>query len=564
MINSKIGPREDYTNLQIVIGKPAADGQPFPLSLDITNWRAFDPCELKLDLDVLDQLQGLPEQYGKALGKALFSNETLGRAYGETLAVCQGRGDGLRVRLRVDAEVAQSIAWERLYQQLDNRWAPLGTTAVTPFSRFVQPQQWSRPTPVIQRPLRVLLVIASPTDLERASLDPIEDVERQKLRDLFGALPDVTLTTLESGTAAPPTLDEIRKALADGYQIVHFLCHGVHTKAGTALFLEKPGGAIDIITTERLVEAVKAVQTAPVFCFLTACESAARARYDAFLPLAPALIESGGVQAVLAMSGRVGVDLASVFTSQFYTRLFKHGVVDLAVNEARALVKDNWDWGVPVLFSRLYDNQLLDFPVGSIYANYLAHADSAYAAVDEAISAARLEEHGQELMDKLQELVDELRKSHGALVNVASDFRQTGHDPKTFAKNFETFYYAFKKYYDLQTWVPEATSCSRIATLRAQILPRLAPILGDVAMDALRHELDYMSESDLSLVRYFPEYLDTMNTAVEQIWTALGQRKVKKAIQIKQDFDAQISPSFLRSKKMFEQMGQSIRGVAAA
>lgn len=564
MINTQIGPREDYTNVHILIGKPASEGQAYPIYMDVSNWRSFDPCDLQLDLASLDALQGQPDQYGKALGKTLFSTQALGAQYGETLAVCQGRGDGLRVRLVVEAEELQGLAWERMYHKLDGKWAPLGTTAVTPFSRFIQPKQWSRPTPVVQRPLRALLVIASPSDLDRASLDPIAESEREKLRGLFAALPDVSLTVLESDTPAPPTLDEIRKALADGYHILHFLCHGVRTKAGTALFLEKSDGTVDIVTADRLLSAVKDAKSPPVFCFLTACESAARARSDAFLPLGPALVAEAGVQAAIAMTAKVGIELAGAFTSQFYTRLLKHGVVDLAVNEARALIRDQWDWGVPVLFSRLYDNQLLDFPIGQISDFYITHTGSMYAAVDEAISAARLEEHGQELLDNLQELVDEMKKSLGALVDVATKFRRTGQDPKSFSKQFEEFYYSFKEYYDKQTWVAEQTSCSRIGMLRARILPRLAPILNDSAMDSLRRELDLMSSSDVDLVLNFQQYLDEMNAAVEQIWALLVSKKVEEAIQVKRDFEAQISPSFKRSKALFHQMGQSIHGVAAA
>lgn len=564
MINSQVGPREDYTNAQITIASPSAPGQAFPVYLDVTGWRAFSPGEMKIDLLALEELVGDPEKYGLALGQALFAEDALGRSFGETMAVCQGRGDGLRVRLLVEAAEAQSILWERVFHLLDGEWAPLGATAVTPFSRYVQPQQWTRPQPVVDRPLKLLVVIASPLDLDRAKLDPIPDAERQKLRDLFSALPDVTVTTLESGTDRPPTLDEIRKALAEGYHGIHFLCHGVRTNAGTALFLEKPGGMVDVVTSQRLVGAVKAVQSAPVFCFLTACESAARSRNDGFLPLGPALVEDGGVQSVVAMTMRVGIDLASAFTGQFYTRLFKHGAVDLAVNEARALVRDHWDWGAPVLFSRLWDNQLLDFPVGKVYTDLLSHNDRAFEAVDEAISAARLEEHGQQLIDNLQELVDELRKSHGALVEVATNFRRTGQDPKTFHSQFQEFFYRFKAYYDNQTWVNEQTSADRIIELRARILPRLAPILNDTAMDQLRKELADMSDNDTNLVQYFQVYLDEMNGAVDRIWLLLGQRKVEEAIQAKRDFEAQISPSFQRSKKMFERMGAGIRGVRAA
>ncbi len=564
MTNAQIGPREDYTSAVITIAQPPAPGQPYPLQLEIPGARWFPPVQLTLDLPALDLLLAQPEDFGRALGQAVFAPDTLAVPYGEVLAVCQGRGDGLRVRLVIDPPELQGLPWERLFHLLDGKWQPLGAAAITPFSRYVRPQQWTRPQPITRRPLRVLAVIASPADLDRARLDPIPPAERQQLKDTFAALPDLQVTYLESGSPTPASLDEIRKALAEGYDFVHFLCHGVRRKAGTALFLEDAQGKIDIVTAERLVEAFKAVQAPPVFTFLTACESAARASADAFLPLGPALVADGGVQAVVAMTGRVGIELARAFTAQFYTRLFKHGQVDLAINEARALVRDDWDWGVPVLFSRLSDNQLIDFPVGQIYDAYLSHSEQAFAAVDEAIQAARLEEHGEGLVRSLDELVADLRKSHGALVKVASDYRQTGQDPASFKDSFTQFYYPFKQYYDEETWVDEQTSCGRIAALRAKILPRLAPLLNETAMDQLRQEMDILSNFDLDLIRHFQAYLDQMDAVVEQVWAALNAGQVEEAIQIKRDFEAQISPSFRRSKEIFERMGQSVRGVQAA
>ena len=563
MINSEIGPREDYTDLLIKIRKPARRGKRYPVSLEIPGWRVFPEARMTLDQDALEALRMDPELYGQSLGKALFKGAA-GKGYGETLAVCQGRGTGLRVRLLLEPEELQGLHWERAYHHLDGEWHPLGSTAVTPFSRYVPSQQWERPQPITERPLSVLVVIASPVDLGEKKLDPILETERQALKDTFARMPDLAPRYLESGTAHPPTLEAVRAALAEGCHMVHFLCHGARTSTGSVILLEDATGAADAVTTERLVGAFKAVQQPPVFAFLTACESAERGRQDGFLPLGPSLVEDGGVQAVIAMTDRVGMDLARAFTGQFYTRLLKHGLVDLAVNEARALVQDRWDWGVPVLFSRLPDNQLIDFPIGGITTSYLAHAGMAFNAVDEAITAARLEEHGQALVDSLEELVQELSKSNAALVKVASNFRRTGMDPENFARAFEFFYYDFKEYYDSQVWLDEQTSCNRILDLRSRILPRLAPILNDTLMAQLRAELDMLSNADNDLIRYFKEYLDQMNAAVEQIYAKLGEGKVAEAVLLKRDFEAQISPSFQRAKALFDRMAGSVHAVSKA
>ncbi len=565
MINQQIGPREDYANLQITIAQSQAGGQTFPVIFEVLRWRYFDPVMLQINPAELLPLAADPGGYGQMLGKMVFGKDGVGDYYAETIAAVQARGDGLRVRLVVEPKELQEILWERIYHPVAGEWRPLGSTAVTPFSRFIRPQQWDRPMPVTKRPLRMLVVIASPSNLESDfGLSQVDTVERQSLYQLFDQIPDLSVMYLESGTSTPPTLNAIRKALADGYHMVHFLCHGARTPAGVGLFLENENGMVDPVAQDRLVEMFKVLQSPPIFVFLAACESAKHDRHDAMLPLGPALVEDGGIQAAIAMTGKVGLKIAQVFTGQFYARLFKHGLVDLAMNEARALIQDDWDWGVPVLFSRLGDNQLIDFPIGSIYENYLVHSGSAFTTVDEALAAARLEDHGQKLVMDLQALVDELRKSHGVLVDVATRFRRTGRDPQDFAEKFEDFYYAFKDYYDGQTWVNENTSCGEIGELRAKILPKLSPILHPVQFEQLKQELDLLSNADSDLVRYFRDYLDIMNGVMDEIWSAVAANDVETALQLKRDFEAQISPSFQRSKAMFERMSNGIQGVRRA
>jgi hypothetical protein len=570
LINETIGPREDYANAQLTITRPAgetsrAGRQRYQFSFQITRWRYFDPYLLPVNNQKLLALAANPAAYGQALGKALLQKTRLGDDYREALAAVQSRGDGLRLRLVVEPPELQEILWERIFHPIAGEWHPLGSTAVTPFSRFILPQQWDRPAPLTRRPLRTLVVIASPTNLDSLyHLDPIDPAERQGLHQLFDQIHELAPVYLESGTSAKPNLNEIRKRLAEGIDLVHILCHGAHTVKGTALFLEGEDGNVDAVSQERFVTAFKVVQAPPVFCFLAACESAKRDRHDAMLPLGPALVADGGLQAVAAMTGKVGLKVAQQFAAQFYVRLLKHGVVDLAMNEARALVQDDWDWGVPVLFSRLEDNQLIDFPIGRITERFLSHTESAFQAIDEAVAAARLEQHGQELLVDLQSLVDELNKSNGLLVDIATRFRRTGRDPQDFASKFENFYYEFKAYYDGQTWVKEKTSCMRIGQLKASILPRLSPLLTPASFAQLRTELDLMSDADQDLLGNFSTYLDVMNTAVEGIWSLLYASKLDEAIQAKVDFEGQISPSFQDSKALFERMSHSIRGVSAA
>lgn len=335
------------------------DGDGYQADLEVTDRREFPDLPVSLDLTQLRSLSADVDAYGFALGQALFADDACGNAYRETLAVARSANQGLRVRLVVEPPELQEVHWERIYHPFAEGWRPLGTTATTPFSRYVAVRQWDRPAPIDSRPLRVLVVIASPTDLDEWRLDAIPAEERAHLHDLFDNWRDVEPVYLESGSDAPPTLTQIRKALGDGCDLVHCLCHGSHTENGTFLYLEDEAGQVDPVQSDRLVEIVRATSVQPAFVFLAACETARRSRYDAMAPLGPALVDAGGVHAAVAMTEVVGVDTARVFTTQFYTRLMQHGRVDQAVNEARALVQDEWDWGVPVLFMRVPDGRLL-------------------------------------------------------------------------------------------------------------------------------------------------------------------------------------------------------------
>lgn len=347
-------PAEGYQTAEIRIFDPSAQRQGYPVELKALGGPGFRGT-LQLDITGLTQLAADPHAYGRALGEALFADDALGAAYRQTIAAAQGR---LRVHLQIDPPDLQRLHWERIYHPLGEEWHPLGSTASTPFSRFVPTQQWDRPTPVAQRPIRILAVIASPGNLGSYSLDPISDAERQAFHDTLDGLDDVAVTYLETGTANPPTLRLLRRVLAAGFHLAHFLCHGAITEAGTVLYLEDDAGTVAPVLADRLVRSFRVLAAPPLLCFLAACESAARQRSDAFVPLGPALIADGGVQAVVAMGDRVGMETARLLVDQFYARLLEHDLVDVALNEARAYIQDQWDWGVPVLFSRLPENRL--------------------------------------------------------------------------------------------------------------------------------------------------------------------------------------------------------------
>ncbi len=553
------GPLEEYRLVEIRIFPSADERKTYPLELEVPGWRSFAPGILQLDPAHLTELTVDPRKYGRALGEMLFAADAVGDAYRETVAAVLARGETLRFRLRLDPPELQTLAWERVLAPLDGDWLPLTATAATPFSRYVLAQGWERPMPVTGRPLRMLAVIASPSNLEDFELDPISVEERQALHGLLDALPDVAVTYLESGTTAPPTVNALRAALADGYHIVHFLCHGAAEARGTALYLEDDAGGVDVTQADRLLDAFAMVKTPPLLCFLAACESAARDRHDLFVPLGPALVERSGVLAVVAMSDLVGVDTARLFAGQFYARLLDHGLVDLATNEARALVQDQWDWGVPVLFCRLHDSQLVDFPVGEAFAKI----GSVATTMDRALEAARRQDHGEHLVDELEQLLAAFEASFRNLVQFGTGFRAVGSDPATFSEKFQPFYLSFKAYYDQETFDDEQALLREMMRLKAETLPRLRPLLDDKTYQQLKEELGQMAVNRAGLIQGFGEFLEPMNTAVDEIKTMLDAGDIKAAIVRKLEFETQISPSLRRSKELLGRISSGIGKVQA-
>jgi hypothetical protein len=334
----------------------------YAVELSLPGWRNFPRRQMSLDLTELHAHGANVSAYGLFLGQTLFADTALGHDYREALAAIRGQDKDLTVRLRLDDPELHEIRWERLHHPLRGKWRPIAITAATPFSRYILAEEWKRPRPIAERPLRVLVIIASPEDLATYGLSPIDEAERQQVHAIFDGLTDIQLTYLETDTVQLPTLENISRELMSGHHFVHFVCHGAKTARGPVLYLETEVGKVDAVPAHQLTSNFSALRRPPQFCFLAACESAAQSRSDGFVPLGPQLIADGGVTAVVAMSEQVTVATAMTFTEQFYSRLLQHGQVDLAVNEARALVQDRWDWSVPVLFSRLPDNQLLSLP----------------------------------------------------------------------------------------------------------------------------------------------------------------------------------------------------------
>jgi hypothetical protein len=311
--------------------------QEFPrghLTTDILPWASY----------------GDPVADGQRLFELLFADPVLRDAWTEA----RGQAPQRRVRLWIDIGAAElhRLPWELLR---DGDML-LSANADTPFSRYLPIQaRWGGA--ITDRPLRMLVAVSNPDDLERYSLARLDVAEeRTALTKMDSSLLDVVF--LEP----PITLERLEIALRQGYHILHYVGHGVFNdrRGQAALYLQNDSGHTQVVSDDSLVQMLAHQGVHPRLVFLATCQSATRSSTDAFLGLGPKLIQAG-VPAVVAMQDQVAIQTARSLSEVFYHQLAAHGVVDLAMNEARhtLLTAGRPDASAPVLFMRLQDGRIL-------------------------------------------------------------------------------------------------------------------------------------------------------------------------------------------------------------
>ncbi|MCP4540073.1 MAG: CHAT domain-containing protein [Chloroflexi bacterium] len=299
---------------------------------------------------------------GQQLLNTLLADSALRSAWAET----RGQASQRRIRLRIDTAAAElhALPWEALQEEADatRPSVMLSAQVDTPFSRYL-PIALPWGGPVEERPIRALVIISNPDDIEsKYNLSPVDvETEQANLKSTFEAIgPDVLQVDFLQAPITPERLEnKLREG--DGYHILHYLGHGAFSarRGQAVLYLQDDDGNARLLPDHELSSLLARQGIQPRLVFLAACQSATRSTNDAFLGMAPRLV-SVGVPAVIAMQDFVSIESALKFGTTFYQRLLEHGQVDQAVNEARStlLTAGRPDAAVPVLFMRLKSGQL--------------------------------------------------------------------------------------------------------------------------------------------------------------------------------------------------------------
>ncbi len=352
-----------YADLEIRILKQEKAG--YPVEMTLNNERQFKRGYLapRPEAESWDSILD-PVATGQDLFDWFLTDGNLKEAWGQ---VREQRPH--RIRLRIDHETPElhPIPWELLQEPGEGDLSHnLAQRVETPFSRYLA-GTWQPGNPILKRPIKMLVAVANPENLEADyKLSPI-DVEQE-----YALIEAVTqgLAVACDLLPQPCTLSALEDKLKEGYHILHFIGHGSYNKkrAEAVLYMADEAKQVALVK-DRDVATMLASQLASSdtqsedklrLVFLSSCQTATRSPADAFRGFAPRLVDAG-VPAVLAMQDLVAVDTARTFTSTFYQQLLDHGLVDRASNEARAKIQTEQKSGpaIPVLFMRLRSGQLL-------------------------------------------------------------------------------------------------------------------------------------------------------------------------------------------------------------
>jgi formylglycine-generating enzyme required for sulfatase activity len=277
--------------------------------------------------------------------------------YYECRRVAEFEGKGVRVKLLMHAPQLAAMPWEFLFDP--RRRDYLALDPYTPIVRY--PELAQRTTPLlVTPPLRILGVIANPTDLPRL------DVERERQQVEAAIRPLVDQSRVQLTWLPGQSWRDLQQWMRPGYgpwHIFHFIGHGEFDQRRDEgrLFLADEQGKAQAISATQLNRLLAFQRGTLRLALLNACEGARGGKFDVLSSTAATLV-LGGLPAVLAMQYAITDSAALEFARTFYGALADNLPVDAAVADARNAInlQDEYslEWGTPVLFMRTADGQL--------------------------------------------------------------------------------------------------------------------------------------------------------------------------------------------------------------
>lgn len=351
---------------QVAPGVPLAEEL---VTWPVADWLAAaghlmnDPLKSVLQGDAIAlnvNLVALGQQFYNELFKG-----TLRDSWITAQGIAQHQQEVLRLRLGLKDIRLARLPWEVMHA--GDR--PLATGPYIAFSRFQTgihlPSRLlstNIPTPLEEGGIKVLMAIASPTDLVRLDLLKQEAVKLQaelhrqspRFSETGNYLPEIELTVLEQ-----PGREELTQALEQGrYHVLHYSGHSnLGPNGGEIYLVNNRTGLTETLSGDDLAGLLvnNNIQMA-VFnsCLGAYAATSSPAADTGERNLAESLVKRG-MRSVLAMSERIPDEVALTLTQLFYRNLSQGYPVDLCVSRVRQGLISAYGslqmyWALPILY----------------------------------------------------------------------------------------------------------------------------------------------------------------------------------------------------------------------
>jgi len=293
---------------------------------------------------------------GRQMYEALFQRALRDRLT-SAIAIAHNQGAVLRLRLGLKDPTLTRLPWEVLHE--DSR--PIATGKDVIFSRY-QPTLTSLILPPPPTgPLKVLMVVAAPSDQENLALKlEAKELKAELKKPIANGtwgnqpVPEIELEILEQ-----PDREQLTQVLEqNNYHVLHYAGHSNLGSQGGELYLvNQKTGLAEILNGDDLAGLLvnNGIHLA-VFNSCRGAESAVLTSEQTHNPrnLAEVLVNRG-IPAVLAMAERIPDRVALTLTRLFYHNLKQGYPVDLSLNRARQGLISTYGsnqlyWALPVLY----------------------------------------------------------------------------------------------------------------------------------------------------------------------------------------------------------------------
>jgi hypothetical protein len=266
---------------------------------------------------------------GSRLFDAVFHGDA-GRLYAEAVQAAERARTGLTLRVVADDPVVLDLPWEVLYDRSHQRTF-LALSASNSVLRSLEGPFRGQLRPIPPPPLRGVILAG-----DRRRMPGIaEDIAL--LRELVGPL--------EVDVVEEPTRDDVRKALQEEYDLVHFAGTAVGTHGGSqALLLPSPSDPTDGLVDAASLREYLDDQRPPSAIVLSACNTdRLAAEISRMVPVA------------VGMRGSVSDQAAVAFNRGFYPALLDGASVPAAVAAGRTRVASTMPgdrgWAAAVVYA---------------------------------------------------------------------------------------------------------------------------------------------------------------------------------------------------------------------